>query len=375
MRIFLLTALLVLRLFAHTVSETPRDEHAADGMRYGIFADALYRSDDLYPHGVEGSAGYEIHGVPGEAQLNHIGFYVNGTYASHWRYGVQVNRHYYSPATFDGLVEELYAGYGNKNGNVTVGRDANNISYVRQEPWGYGFAQMPIAVDSFFDGTYYGDGIFLDYRFDALKLAGDLTKDRYWGTPRATFRVAYEREPFSLIAYVQLRERSEIRVDYASTTHTHSHGNGCNNLTDNERCFDRSNQVLGLGGRSRSDSLRIQGEYIYLETQGDVYNNRYKVKSHNRIHSLYLQGIYGIGALDLGIRTEGFLFSNLYSGDGAAQIADDVATDHADELQYLNTFMIGYRLGRSNRMYLQSENSQDGWAWRFSYILTLDNPF
>jgi hypothetical protein len=374
MRIFVFSMLLLSQLFAHSVREVHEDEADADYTHYGIFADAMYRSDDLYPHGVEGSAGYENHGVPDKVQLNHIGVYLEGLYASRWRYGAEVNRHTDSPATFDGLVEKLYAGYGNEDGGIVAGREANNISFVREHPWGYGFAQMPLAVDSFFDGTYYGDGLFLDYRFDALKLAFDVTKDRFTKTLRSTFRAVYDADPFRVIAYAQLRERSEVRVNYAASTHTHTHGSGCNNLTENERCFERSNNVFGLGGEAHYDALRLQGEYIFLDTQGDVYNNSYKVESHNRIHSLYAQGIYAFSALELGLRTEWFIFSNRYSGDGASKIAEDMATDHADDAQYLNTAMASYRFGHSHKVIVQGENSQEGWAWRASYILTLDDP-
>ena len=374
MRIFFLTILLLSQLFAHSVREVHEDENRSDAIHYGLFADVMYRSDDLYPYGIEGSAGYENHGVPDEVQLNHIGVYLEGVYDSRWRYGAEVNRHTDSPATFDGLVEKLYAGYGNDDGGIVAGREANYISFVREQPWGYGFAQMPLAVDSFFDGTYYGDGLFLDYRFDTLRLAFDVTKDRYTKTLRSTFRAAYETAPFRVIAYAQLRERSEVRVNYASSTDTHTHGSGCENLTENERCYDRRNNVFGLGVQAQQDALRLQGEYLFLETQGDVYNNRYKVKSHNRIHSLYAQGIYAFSALELGLRTEWFIFSNRYSGDGATQIAENVATEYSDDTQYLNTAMASYRFWKSHKVILQGENSQEGWAWRASYILTLDDP-
>jgi hypothetical protein len=363
-RILCSIALLHVTLFAHSmhVSE-PMSETL---INYGIFADALYRDRDLYPYGVEGSAGFENHGLTKEVTLNHIGAFVEGAYA-YMRYGAELNRHAGAPNTFDGLIEKLYGGIGSESALLVGGREANHISFVRTKAWGYGFAAMPLAVESFFDGTYYGDGLFGDYRLRSWRFGADVMNDRYTKTPRVTLSLAWQGEALGLLAYAQWRDVSQVRSDYSSIKHTHTHGSGCNNLSQNERCIERDSQVVGVGGTFDDDALSLQGEYLLLHTEGEIFNNRYKVASNNTIHTIYLQAIYAWEYVDIGLRSEGFLFSNRYEGDGAQEIASLMDTQYRNDVQYLNTLMIALKPYKGNRAVFQAENSQDGWAWRVAY--------
>ncbi len=367
-RVLITAGLLHGTLFAHsmTVPQTPERSH----LNYGIYGDVMYRDRDLYPNGVEGSAGFENHGVADAVELNHIGAYLYGDYEG-WLYGADINRHIDAPATFDGLVEKLYAGYGSDTMQLRAGRDSDPVSFVRSQPWGYGFATMPLGVDSFFDGTYFGDGLFADYDEGNWQLSADLMQDRYTQTLRATLRLGWQlSHHVTLDTYVQWRDTSEVRSDYSTSRHTHTHGSGCDNLSSFERCIKRSNTVAGLGAQGTFDAFSFLGEYMFLQGEGDVYSNRYKVESDVTLQTLYVQGIYTLKQLQLGLRSEGFVFSNRYDGAGATDVAELMRSGEDDEVQYLNTFLMSWRPCNGFAWMVQAENSQDGWAWRSALSFT-----
>lgn len=372
---FLLLILFNLSIFAHSTVE--KHQLHEERLNYGVFTNITYRDKDLYPQGIEGSVGYENHGKPKAGEINHIGLFANGKYESTFLYGVELNRHVDAPNTIDSYLEKLYVGYTHENYSVVAGREYNNISFVKEKAWGYGFAQMPIAIDSFVDSTYIGDGVFLDYKYNDFKAYLDITKDKYNQIPRTTMKIEYNLNAIKFISYLQLRNSSQMRVDYTTTQHTHTHANqnGCNNLTQNERCVERKNQIFGLGINTKIDMFDIQSEYIHLDTQGTISNNQYKIDSHNKIDTLYLQLLTKYKEIFFGLRSEWFMFSNNYTGGGATEVATILTTNNSSTIQNLQTIMSGYEFNKYNKVIIQAEHSQDDWAMRLTYALTFYDNF
>lgn len=370
-----LLLILTLSLFAH--SGIHIEDRESKTLSYGLYGDIAYRDKDLYPRGIEGSVGHENHGEAKKLELNHIGLFLDGKYEDNFLYGVELNRHNDAEDSFNSYLEKLYVGYESESYKILLGRNYNNISFVKDEIWAYGFAIMPLAVDSFFDGTYIADGVFLDYSFMGFTTYLDITQDKYYQTPRATLKLEYKSHNYKLISYLQLRKESQLRVDYASTQHSHSHGstNGCDELTIDERCYERKNSLFGLGFSLKEELFNLQAEYIYLDTEGYITSKQYRVKSENQIHSLYAQILSNYQDILFGFRSEWFIFSNNYSGGGALEVASKIVTKNADTTQYLQTLMLGYQFNKYNRVLLQSEYSQDNSALRVSYSVAFDSGF
>ncbi len=372
MRIFL-SIFITVSLFAHSTVE--KHKLNEELLNYGIFTNMSYRDKDLYPKGIEGTVGYENHGKLKAGEINHIGFFAHGKYESNFLYGIEVNRHVDAPSTIDSYLEKFYVGYTNENYSAVIGRDYNNISFLKEQAWGYGFAQMPIAIESFVDSTYIGDGIFVDYKLDNFKTYLDMTKDKYNQIPRATLKIEYNFNLIKLISYLQLRNSSQMRVDYATTKHTHANQNGCNNLSQNERCVERKNQVFGFGMNTKIKAFDIQSEYIHLDTQGSISDNHYKIDSHNKIDTLYLQMLTRYENILFGLRSEWFMFSNNYTGGGATEVATLLTSNNSSNIQNLQTIMSGYEFNKYNKAIIQVEHSQDDWAVRLNYALTFYDGF
>ncbi|CAA6812712.1 MAG: Unknown protein [uncultured Sulfurovum sp.] len=376
MQYFIFLILLSLSLFAHSTLDLSSEQK--EGINYGVYSDIKYRDKDLYPRGIEGSLGYENHGTTKKAQFNHLGLYLFGDYEKNFIYGVEFNKHIDAEDSFDSYLEKAYVGYKTHHNNtLKLGRDYNNISFVNNKPYGYGFADMPLAIDSFLDGTYLGDGIFLEYaNTDNMKSYLDVTQDKYNKNNRSTLKLEYNLKDTQLIAYLQYRKTAQLRFDYSATTHTHSHGNqnGCTNLSSlNERCFERDNKLLGLGFNHKIGVFDLQGEYLYLDSKGDVYNNQYKVENHNKINTLYLQGLTNYQKILLGYRSEWFMFDNHYNGGGATEITAPLVSQNANKIQNLQTLMLGYKFNKNNKTSIELKQSQDDWAFGLNYNLFFGN--
>ena len=366
-RLFLLLIFSV-PLFSHSIlehMESTEDEN----LSYGIYSDAAYRDKDLYPRGIEGSVGYENHGRVEKLQIHHIGLYLDATYDTNFLYGFEFNRHIDADDTFDEYLEKAYLGYGTEDYKVLLGRYYDDISFVNQKAWGYGFAQMPLAIDSFFDSTYISDGIFLNYSFMGITAYLDFSQDKYYQTSRRSFKLEYNADKFQFITYMQLRKKIQMRIDYASVQHNHTHGNtdGCNNLGVEERCFERENKVFGLGIDANIKGIKIQSEYIYLDTEGYVSSSQYRVESENKIHTFYLQMLYNYNDILFGLRSEWFAFSNNYEGGGATEVANVIISEDSNDIQNLQTIMSGYRFNRYHQLIVQGEHSGDEWVGRLNY--------
>jgi|GEM_PF-3536392 len=362
-------------LFAHSMKDHEDLHH--DTLNYGIFANIAYRDLDLYPRGIEGSIGYENHGETKKVQLHHIGFFLDGNYNDTWIYGMEINRHVDAPSSFNSYLEKLYAGYQFETTKILLGRLYDAISFVNQKAWGYGFAQMPLSVDSFFDGSYITDAFRLEQSYSAFTSSLHLAQEKYTQAKRATLRVSYKAPLFTLATYFQWREKAKIRIDYSTTQHLHSHDNQgeCDNLEFSERCFERQSKLFGLAIDANYNSLSYLAEYIYLDTQGDISNSQYKIQNHNKIHTLYGQAIYNLSAFDVGLRAEVFHFQNEYEGAGALKVAETMTSEHANSSQYLLSFMGSYSLNKYNKTILQAEKSQDDWAFRINHTFIFSDGF
>ena len=375
MRYFLLFAVSGLSLFAHSMHDRADLHH--DTLNYGIFANIAYRDLDLYPRGIEGSVGYENHGEIKKLQLHHIGFFIDGNYDDAWLYGIEINRHVDAPSTLDSYVEKFYLGYRLDPGSLLVGRLYDSISFVNQKAWGYGFAQMPLSVDSLFDGSYITDGIKLAYDYEKFTGTLHLSRQKYTQAKRTTLRLSYKEELFEIATYAQIRDTTKIRVDYASTEHLHSHDNQgeCDNLEFSERCFERESKLFGIAFNAHYQDLNYLAEYIYLDTKGDVSNSQYKADNHNKISTLYGQVIYNPAPFSVGVRGEYFNFENNYKGAGAFKITQEITNKHSNSSQYLFTLMGSYELNSYNKTIVQAEKSQYDWALRLNHTFIFNSGF
>jgi len=369
--------LLIFNIYIYAHSGLHMKEEANETISYGIYGDFEYRDKDLFPRGIEGSAGYENHGSTKDFQINHIGAFVNGRYIDNFVYSIEFNRHVGVENTFDSYLEKAYIGYDQNDFRLILGRNYNNISFVSEKAWGYGFAKMPLAIDSFFDGTYISDGIFLDYSFMGFTSYIDITKDKYTQTLRKTFKLSYDINNIKLISYIQTRETSKIMVDYASSEHSHSHGSTdkCTNLDTTQRCFERENKVFGIGIDTKLDIIDIQSEYIYLDTKGYISNNNYKIESDNQIQTFYIQALSNYKDIIFGLRSEWFSFSNDYQGGGALEVTEPMVTSEANSIQNLQTILTGYKFNRYNRLIIQAEHSKGNWAGRLNYSLNFSSAY
>ena len=353
--------------WAHSTVDLSHEEEDAN-FHYGVYGIGEYRTKDLYATGIEGSVGYENHGVPKEIQLTHLGAYLYGETEANILYGLELNHHKGAANTLNNILERAYLGYGSDAFEIKVGRGYNNLSFLNEKAWGYGFGNMPLALDSFIDGTYIGDGVFLEYTYGAFKTNVDVTKDQYNHVLRSTLKAEYDLDTLKLIAYFQSRDTTLTRVDYAQMKHSHGGTNDCTNLSQDERCFQRDSRLIGVGFDTILWDIKLQGEYIYLNTEGSIENNEYQIQSDNGIHTLYLQMLGHYHHVIWGIRSEWFLLDNSYTGSGATEIAKPLVSEDANDIQNLQTLLLGYQLDKGNQFSFEVKHSQNGWATQLNYF-------
>jgi len=366
-RFIILSILLSLLGWAHSTVDLSTEEEEAN-FHYGVYGIAEYRTKDLYPHGIEGSVGYENHGAAKKIQFTHLGAYLYGKTEADFLYGLELNHHKGAENTLNQTIERAYLGYETDTFGIKAGRGYNNLSFLNEKAWGYGFGSMPLAIDSFVDGTYIGDGLFVEYAHGPFKAYADVTKDQYNKVLRSTLKAEYDLDTLRVIAYFQSRDTTLTRVDYAQTQHSHGGTDDCTNLSPDERCFQRESRVFGLGFDTLLADIKVQGEYIYLDTEGSIENSEYQIRSDNAIHTLYLQMLGDYHHFIWGARSEWFMLDNSYTGPGATEIAGPLVSEDANEIQDLQTLLIGYQFDEGNRFLVEAKHSQNGWAAQFNYF-------
>jgi hypothetical protein len=69
-----------------------------------------------------------------------------------------------------------------------------------------------------------------------------------------------------------------------------------------------------------------------------------------------------------GARSEWFMLDNSYTGPGATEIAEPLVSEDANEIQNLQTLLVGYRFDEGNQFLFEMKHSQNGWATQLNYF-------
>lgn len=335
---------------------------------YGAFFNLSYRDTDLYPKGIEQANGFDNHGKPNEIVMEHIGGFVSGQ-VDKYVYNLEFNHHARMQWSGNNLVEKLYVGYKTDNELVKIGRDINHVSFVDTKDWGYGFIKMPLAVDSFFDKTLFGDGLFMTYTSNSFKVSTDYMNEMYTHKGRKTLKASYDFGDVQIISYVQQRDKVQSREDFSSAIHTHTHGAGCDNLSGSEMCVGNEGWLYGLGSQVTLDGYEIVGEYLSLQNSGDVRDNNYKVDHTTNVKSAYLQILSKNEKFNYGVRSEVFWYDKKLSGSGASIIANEMNIASGDEnSKYLHTLNISYTIDPYQKVFFENSYSNNDNAVRVNYL-------
>jgi len=337
---------------------------------FGGFAHISYRNSDLYPKGIEQGYGYENHGDVDKINIEHLGIYFNKKMGN-VAVNLELNHHIGANWTPNELVEKANVVYFDGRYGITFGRDYNNISFVREKNWGYGFIQMPLAVDSLFDKTHSIDGIFGSYKMGGFSLKGDFGADQYGHKQRRTLRGSYLYENIELITYYQQRNTTKSRVDFSAVTHSHSHGSGCDGMTTNELCIENEATVFGVGAKVNfGNRYELLGEYLQYESKGGIETNQYIITHETIIQSAYLQLISTNERFNYGLRGEYFWYDTTLDGSGATAVATLMNLDDGNEaIKYLYTLNVNYNITTAQNIALEIKKSDLNTAVRVNYLL------
>ena len=380
MRALALFSLLSATLYSHSYVFLHHDANESKiySHRYGAFVDLQYRSDDIYPNGFEGSSGYELHGTKEQIELEHAGLFYHGIYKEHWVGVVELNRHNGSDDTLNSWVERAYMGYDDRFVSLHVGRVSYGVSQVKKRIYGYGFSQMPLLLDSFFSGNYYGDGFALAFNVKGLYMSVDASSDSYshYGVYSAKF--GYEgvvaSSEFALFGYINYQSSVSYKFS-SSANHNHSHANGCNNLGSDELCYNLERRVYGVGASIDNSYISLLGEYLQNSESGDIISANYLVDKKSDLHGFYTQAIAKSQWVDAGLRFEGYWFDTTIDGAGANAIASKIYPDGANDFDYLATAMVALKYAPYHTLRLEySDNGSEGVA-RVQYLFLFDSSY
>lgn len=372
MKKILLSSLLAISLFGHGEVLHNNQINEAKSYDYGFFFNTIYKNKDLYPSGITQAQGYENHGETDKIEVEHYGIFANGN-INNFIYDIEINRHIDSPRKSNDMIEKLSFGYKYDELFLKAGRDYNEVSFIDSKDWGYGFINMPLALDSFFNKTLRADGVFAVYDNDKLRVSGDLSKDIYDNKNRKTLKASYDFGTLEVISYVQGREIFETKNDFSLAQHSHTHGtqdSGCSSLTSSEVCFENESLVFGTGAKVEFEKFEILGEYLNLKSDGQIKDNRYKIEHDTQVESVYLQIFSKNEQFNYGFRSEIFWFDKELIGLGATSVASKMGLSSKDEReQYLHTLGVNYKIDNTQKVFM--DNSYDGdseFAIKFNYI-------
>jgi hypothetical protein len=342
--------------------------------RFGAFADLQYRTDTLYPTGPSGTFGYELHGKEKQIEAEHLGLFVSGPLNDSFDALIELNRHNGADATLGDIVERAYVAYAEGPFMLRAGRIEYALSFVAQQPWGYGFSQMPLGLETYERSALYGDGLSASYAFGNVKLDADALADQYSHALRTTIRASADFHALgtshTVLAYGQYQQKATNRYD-TSAIHTHSHGDGCDSLLAGQFCFDTERVLAGAGYTFSRSGLRFQAEWLQTFDNGTVRSSEYKVDRTGEHASLYAQLLYALDAFEGGARYERFWFTNEYDGGGAAEVAAQIEGKGRHSGESLTTLMLSYRLFKEHTFRLEYATDAYDSLWRFQYVLFL----
>jgi hypothetical protein len=347
---------------------------AKEKWQFGGFADLQYRTDTLYPTGPSGTFGYELHGEEERVEAEHLGLFARGPLGDSFDAAVELNRHNGADATLNDFVERAYVRYTTERFSLRAGRMEYALSFVARQPWGYGFSQMPLGLETYARSALYGDGLSASYTSGNVRLDADILADQYSHVMRSTLKASGSFHALgashSVLAYAQYQDEEENLFD-TSPTHTHSHGTGCDALSPGQFCFDTQRTLLGAGYTFSYSGARFQTEWLKAFDRGTVRSSEYKVDRNGEHNALYAQLLYALDAFEGGARYERFWFTNEYDGGGAAELAAQIEGEGRHSSESLTTLMLSYRLLKEHTFRIEYATDNDESLWRFQYVLFL----
>jgi len=367
MKKILLLAIIIFELFAHSdhIQVNNMDSNNTNTQfDYGGYVNLSYRTDDLYPNGVENSYSYENHGEKDKLFAEHVGLYFNYM-EDFYKISSEFNHHYDADVTFNELIEKLNILFYNQNYSLKIGRDYNNLSLINKQPWGYGFISMPLSIDSFFGQTHIGDGLFFDVTNDSLSIGFDILQDKFTNSLRMNARTIFAYQDYDFYAYIHKREGSEFLNDTTSSTHSHSHGSvSCNdisNITTEDICITTDDQrVFGFGFKTDIQEYQFLTEYSNYKSKNSLNNSNYKINNDVKIQSTFLQIKSQNQIINYGLRAEYFWFDTLLKGSGANVIAEKLGKENSTEnMQYLYTANLNYTFLKIQNIALEYKKSNE----------------
>lgn len=377
MKKILLSSLLAISLFGHGDMQHDNQTNEAKSYNYGFFFNSIYKNKDLYPNGITQADGYENHGETDKIEIEHFGIFAYGD-INNFIYNFEVNKHIDTEKSSNNLIEKASVGYKHDGFFFKAGRDENDVSFIDSKDWGYGFINMPLALESFFNKELRADGYFIAFDNDKLRLSADLTQDIYDNKQRRTLKASYDFGNVELVSYVQNRESFDSKKDFATTQHSHTHGNAndCSSLSSTEVCIGNDALVFGTGAKVEFEKFEVLGEYLNLQFDGDIKDNTYKIKHDTQVESAYAQITSKNEKFNYGFRSEIFWFEKELVGSGATSIATKMGISSKDEKeQYLHTIGLNYKIDNMQKVFV--DNSYDGdkefafkvnYMFRFTYL-------
>lgn len=390
MKKILLSSLLAISLFGH--GDIPHDNVVSNdknskNYNFGLFFNAIYKNKDLYPTGITQSEGYENHGETQKVELEHFGLFANGN-INNYIFDIELNRHVDAEKELNEVIEKFSLGYNYNSYSLKVGRDYNDVSFIDSKEWGYGFINMPLAIDSFFNGTLRGDGAFLAYDNNELRLSSDFSKNIYDNKNKLTFKASYDFGNIELLSYVQAREKFYSNKYYTTSTsssgdstynpyaatHTHSHGTTETNTSSsdsdmNELSIENKSLVYGIGSKVDLDKFEIIAEYLNLHSTGDIEDAIYLIEHDTRVESVYVQLTSKNEKFNYGLRSEVFWYDKSLYGSGASTVAEEMGISPIKEKEkYLHTLDVNYKIDDKQKIFMDNSYSNYQTAIKFNYL-------
>lgn len=340
--------------------------------RFGVFADLQYRTDSLYPAGPSGTFGYELHGKAKQIEAEHLGAFAYGPLSDSFDALIEINHHYGADLTVNELVERAFVAYTGGPFSLRAGRMEYPVSFVSEEPWGYGFSQMPIGLETYERNSLYGDGLTASLTFGSVKVDASVLSDQYSDATRTTLKASGSFHALgashTLIAYAQ-HQNEETNLYDTTPTHSHSHSTGCDALSAGQFCFDTQRTLLGAGYSLSYSGASFQTEWIKAIDSGTVRSSEYQIDRSGENNALYAQLLYAHDSFEGGVRYEQFWFRNEYEGGGATELASQIEEEGSHSGESLTTLMLAYRFYKGNTFRIEYATDSDEELWRFQYVL------
>ena len=379
MRYFLPILLTYVQLWGHGFIQSSKTQNSEIlKERYGAFLDLQYRDENIYKNGYLGSHGYELHGLENTAQLQHMGLFYSFSYHN-FNGAVEVNSHNGSDNSLDESIERAFLGYSTDNISLRLGRTEYAISLIEMKGYGYDFIKMPLALNSFFSGNYYGDGISINLHTTHFNLQMDGLADMYSKKGKYSVKLSYTNHFYhnDMQLYSYFHKQPNVLSKFLSTSHQdgHSHSSGCSTLESGELCFDGSRDVYGVGLVFQNHYINFLSEFLYNDERGDIRSSSQQIEEESKQYSAFTQLIFPISYFNIGYRYEYFWFDNSYNGLGARDIKNTIFNNNfTTKQQYLGTALLSY-IYHSHTFKVEYQHSENEKSIGLQYLFVFDSGF